>query len=157
MKSGMRRTGARIILAMQTGASRVAAAALLTASISFLHQSAAACPVNPGQPVVLASQELDPDVFLWDSSRHLTGYAQGDYDVASVLKHTTLIRAYTNAVVTGCRNVIVHSPLVEGADPTVYLVSVRVTTGANRGRYGWVVSSDIRSPNGRELTPKRRP
>lgn len=152
----MRRTAARIIYTMQTGASRLAAAAMMAAGIVGLVQPAAACPVTPGQRIVLASQELDPDVFLWDFSRNLIRYADGDEDVASVLKHTTLVRAYSSAVVLICRNAVIHSPLANGSDPT-YLVAVKVTSGDGRGHFGWVVSSDIRRPDGAELPPSRRP
>jgi hypothetical protein len=141
---------------MQTGASRITVAAMMAAGIVGLFQPAAACPVAPGQRIVLASQELDPDVFLWDFSRNLIRYAEGDEDVAAVLKHTTLVRAYSSAVVLLCKNAVIHSPLANGSD-AAYLVAVKVTSGTVRGRFGWVLSSDIRRPNGTELPPPRRP
>ncbi len=105
-----------------------------------------------GVGLVLVSQELDPDVFLWDSSDRLVKYATGDYDVETVLKHTTLVRAYSRAVALGCKNTSIH-PNYQGAPGApLYLVGVKVASGRYRGRYGWVLSSDIRGPDGRILT-----
>jgi len=91
-------------------------------------------------------------VFLWDSSDRLVKYAAGDYDVETVLKHTTLVRAYSRAVALGCKNTSVHPKYQPAPNAPLYLVGVKLTTGRSRGRYGWVLSTDIRGPDGRELT-----
>lgn len=131
---------------MQERASRVALLFILGACLSAFRSPAAACEVKVGQAVVLASQELDPDVFLWDSRDRLVRYAQGDYSVETVLRHTTLIRAYTHAVVVICKNAGLRPSYAATADPTMDLVGVKVTTGGFRGHYGWVLSADVRRP-----------
>ncbi|HET9343254.1 MAG TPA: hypothetical protein VFO25_10110 [Candidatus Eremiobacteraceae bacterium] len=121
--------------------------------------SANACPVSRGAALVLVSQELDPDVFLWDSADRLVRYASGDYDVQTVLKHTVLVHAFSKAFALGCRKQVIR-PSASG-DPsgasTIYLIGVRVVSGDARGKYGWVLSADIRGPSGRRLTSQRRP
>jgi len=112
--------------------------------------------VTRGTSLVLVSQELDPDVFLWDSSDRLVKYATGDYDVETVLKHTTLVRAYSRAVAVGCKNASIP-PRSEATPGPLYLVGVKVATGRARGRYGWVLSTDIRGPDGRQLTFQGHP
>ena len=116
---------------------------------------AGACPVGRGQRLVLASQGLDPDVFLWDSPDRLQRYTSGEFDVETVLKHTTLIKAFTSAVALGCRPTVVHSDAAgAGADSPLFIVGVRVASGLSRGRWGWVLSSDIR-PVSRQMTSRR--
>jgi hypothetical protein len=101
---------------------------------------------------VLVSQELDPDVFLWDSSDRLVRYATGDYDVETVLKHTTLVRAYSRAVAIGCKNASIRTKYQGDPSAQLYLVGVKISSGRARGRFGWVLSTDIRGPDGRVLT-----
>lgn len=115
---------------------------------------ARACPIARGSSIVLVSQELDPDVFLWDSADRLVRYAAGDYDVEAVLKHTVLIRAFSHAQLVGCRKQIIRASAAGGAGgaPFIYVVGVRIVSGIERGRYGWVMSADIRGPGGRQLT-----
>ncbi len=139
---------------------RAVRAAVVTALAYFFvacPAPASACPVGRGARVLLVSQELDPDVFLWDSADRLVRYAAGDYDTESVLKHTTLVKAFSRAVATGCKNdsVQVSSPGTTGG-AVVFLIGVRIVSGNARGHYGWVLSSDIRGPDGRALTPQRR-
>jgi len=113
--------------------------------------------VARGTSLVLVSQELDPDVFLWDSSDRLVKYATGDYDVETVLKHTTLVRAYSRAVAVGCKNTSIHATNDATPSPPLYLVGVKVASGGARGHYGWVLSTDIRGPDGRQLTFQGHP
>ena len=120
--------------------------------------SANACPVSRGASLVLVSQELDPDVFLWDSADRLVRYAAGDYDVQTVLKHTVLIRAFSKASALGCRKQVIR-PTAAGAaqgESIIYLIGIRVVSGDARGKYGWVLSTDVRGPGGRKLTSQRR-
>lgn len=148
----MRHGPARIIPSMRDRTVRVASLVAFLCSAALLIAPAAACPVARGARIVLASQELDPDVFLWDSADRLVKYAMGDYTVETVLKHTTLIRAYSRAVTLGCRAAAIRAEFPAGAGDTVYVVGVRVVSGRERGRYGWVLSSDVRGPDGRQLT-----
>jgi hypothetical protein len=140
---------------MQDRALRVASLAFFVYA-GLLVSPAAACPVTRGEKVVLVSQELDPDVFLWDSSERVVKYATGDFDVETVLRHTTLVRAYSHAVALGCRNGSVRSSFGRGADATVFVVGIRISSGRAQGHYGWVLSSDIRGPDGRPLTVGRK-
>jgi len=111
---------------------------------------ASACPIRHGASLVLVSQELDPDVFLWDSADRLVHYAEGDYEVATVLHHTTLIRAFTRAVALACRKSVIQPSGAEAAEgaSTIFLIGVRIAAGTSRGRVGWVISSDTRWPPG---------
>jgi hypothetical protein len=155
INSGMRRHPTRIILAMQVRALRVAGVVSATCCLIALRSPGGACPVGRGQPIVLASQELDPDVFLWDSADRIARYAGGDYSVQTVLKHTTLVRAYSRAVVVNCRDTAIRPAFAGRADPAVDLVGVKVTSGASRGRFGWVLSADVRRSDGSLLTGPR--
>ena len=120
--------------------------------------AASACPVSRGASLVLVSQELDPDVFLWDSADRLVRYAAGDYDVQTVLKHTVLVHAFSKAFALGCRTKVIRPTAAGGAqgESIIYLIGVRVVSGDARGKYGWVLSADVRGPGGRKLTSQRR-
>jgi hypothetical protein len=110
---------------------------------------ASACVVTNGERIALASQGLDPDVFVWDSAQLLVAYLAGDYNTDIVLHHTVLASPGTKAIVVGCK---------DGAAKTQYsttnldLVGVKLTDGPNKGRYGWVVADDIRWPDGKPVT-----
>jgi hypothetical protein len=110
---------------------------------------ALACPVAPGDKIVLASQGLDPDVFVWDSASRLVAYAQGDYDTDTVLKHTVLAKPGTSALTTDCRPAPASPTYTKGE---LDLVGVKLTSGPNRGRYGWVAAEDVRRPDGKPVT-----
>jgi hypothetical protein len=122
---------------------------LAIASLAAFAGQALACPVTPGDHVVLASQSLDPDVFVWDSAARLTAYAQGDYDTETVLKHTMLARPGTTALTVDCRPAPVSPKYTKGE---LDLVGVKVTSGPNRGHYGWVAAEDVRRPDGKPIT-----
>lgn len=115
-----------------------------------------ACPVARGAHIVLVSQELDPDVFVWDSPGKLTRYAVGDYDVGTVLKHTTLVRAYSRAIALGCKNSAISASYAGSDGAPVYVIGVRIASGKARGLNGWVLSTDVRGPDGRALTADQR-
>jgi hypothetical protein len=96
---------------------------------------------------------MDPDVFVWDSMARLTNYTAGKYVTDDVLRHTILVPAGTEAVVVTCRDRAAHQRFATGdADA----VGVKLSTGRYRGRYGWVISVDLRiAPTGAAST--RRP
>ena len=130
------------------------AVALLCIGVSA---PASACPVGRGARLLLVSQELDPDVFLWDSSDRLVRYATGDYTVETVLRHTTLVKAFSRAVALGCKGDVIHASYASSPSSLpVFAVGVRVLSGNARGHYGWVLSSDIRGPDGRSPTVQRQ-
>ena len=137
---------------------RAAMSAAVALCVCAMSAAADACPVSRGAQLVLVSHELDPDVFLWDSADRLARYVRGDFDVEIVLKHTTLIHAFSRAVAVGCRDAkIKPGPTGWSTDaPYVYLIGVRVISGRSCGRYGWVASSDVRGQNGRRFDAQRR-
>ena len=90
--------------------------------------------------MVLASQAMDPDVFVWDSMQRLTNYTAGKYVTDDVLRHTLLVSAGTEAVVVTCRDRVAH-PRYSAGDADA--VGVKLSTGRYRGRYGWVISIDL--------------
>ena len=125
----------------------------MTAALAvFAAAPTVGCPLSTGSRVVLASQELDPDVFLWDSRASLVSYVQGDYDVSRVLKHTLLVRAFTKAMVLGCRDVELKSDPGSTSPSPSFLVGVKLTGGTMRGRSGWVSAFDVRRPDGSVVT-----
>jgi hypothetical protein len=148
----MRRMRARIFPAMVDRAARAGIAAMCGVCVLASGIDASACPVVAGQRVVLASQELDPDVFVWDTRDRLIRYALGQYDVQMVLHHTILVRAYSRAVVVTCRDAALKPPFANESDPGADLIAVRVMSGEMRGHYGWVLSTDVRRPNGTQLS-----
>jgi len=101
---------------------------------------ASSCAVPVGRHVVLSSRAIDPDVFVWDSRERVVEYARGYWrHTHDVLAHTLLANAGTRAVIIECAPGIVPS----SEDP-LDAVGVRILTGPNRGRYGWVTTEDIR-------------
>ena len=92
---------------------------------------------------MLKSEEIDPDVFVWDSRRRVVDYAAGYWrDTNDVLSHSLLAKPGTRAVVVQCEAGIVKPKyVVEVRDA----VGIRLLSGPNKGRYGWVTSQDIHS------------
>src|SRR5215472_3053168 len=117
--------------------------------IAALANPAVGCPVAPGDKVVLASIGLDPDVFVWDSAARLIAYSQGDYNTETVLKHTMLAHPGTSALTIDCRLAPVTP---KPGRSEMNIVGVKLTSGPNRGRFGWVVAEDVRHPDGKPVT-----
>ncbi|MEA2688038.1 MAG: hypothetical protein QOD51_645, partial [Candidatus Eremiobacteraeota bacterium] len=83
---------------------------------------------------------IDPDVFVWDAKQRVVDYSHGTWrDSSEVMVHTMLAKPGTHAVVVQCFPGAVHK---EGNDPRD-LIGIRLTTGPNKGRYGWVTSDDV--------------
>lgn len=117
-----------------------AVAALLLAGGLGAAASAATCSVNAGGHVVLASDAVDPDVFVWDSRDHLVEYAAGHWATShEILEHTALAKPGTKAVVITCYAAFAH-PHYSGPQDAI---GVHIMTGPLRGKYGWVLSSDL--------------
>jgi hypothetical protein len=118
-----------------------AAAAALSCVAPAGAAPTASCPIQPGGHIVLASDAVDPDVFLWDGRDHLIEYASGHWGPTRViLAHTSIAKEGTRAVVVHCVPAIVHPRYSPGPQD---LVGVRVMSGPLRGHYGWVLSSDM--------------
>ncbi len=115
----------------------------LAALVAFVPASAAAepCSVSPGGRVTLASDAVDPDVFLWDSRERLIDYTAGQWgNTRTIFVHTVLTEPGTSALVVACLPGAAHSRYaLEDEDA----VGIRLTSGPNRGRYGWVLSTDV--------------
>lgn len=102
--------------------------------------ASAACRVHTR--VVLFGIGDDPGVFLWDSRFRLRAYHMASFDEAQALvRHASLISPGTRAEVLACWANFVQPKYRLSPDDAV---DVRVLTGAQRGRTGWVLGSDVR-------------
>ena len=100
------------------------------------------CAVAVGEPIMLRSSDFDPDVLVWDSRQRAIDYAGGNvHNATDVLNHTLLSRPGTRAIVLACLASTVRPRYTTDSLDTV---GVKITTGPQRGRYGWVSSDDIR-------------
>jgi hypothetical protein len=125
-----------------------AAVALTLVPVSLNAQSTAVCSVASGEAVVLRSSDFDPDVLVWDARQRAIDYGSGNLHGASdVLSHTFLSRPGTRAVVIQCAPATVRPKYT---DEILDAVGVKIVTGPQRGRYGWVTSDDLRFERGRE-------
>lgn len=99
------------------------------------------CPSPSGGRVVLASDPMDPDVFLWDSRTRLVDYTAGQWgSTRAIFAHTFLAEPGTQAIVVSCIPAVAHPKSGPGDEDAI---GVKVLSGPHRGRYGWVLSSDI--------------
>jgi hypothetical protein len=104
------------------------------------------CTALPGGRIVLESDAVDPDVFLWDSRSRLVDYAAGEWgNTRAIFAHTVLAPPGTQAMVVACVPGVAHPKFSTGDEDAI---GVKVTSGRYRGRYGWVLSSDIRVHRG---------
>ncbi len=118
----------------------IAAAAALATSLTLDGVAQAACRTPQGDRVVLASEAVDPDVFVWDSRDRLLTYASGQWrDTRAIFAHTLLAEPGTQAVIVSCSASLSRSVPSPGQPGTI---GVRVMSGRYRGRYGWVLQSD---------------
>jgi hypothetical protein len=119
---------------------RVLGALALLVALSVPLQAAPCSGVPVGRAVFLKSGDIDPDVFVWDAKQRVVDYSHGTWrDSSEVMVHTMLAKPGTHAVVVQCFPGAVHK---EGNDPRD-LIGIRLTTGPNKGRYGWVTSDDV--------------
>jgi hypothetical protein len=119
---------------------RTAACLFLLALLAAVPVGAASCAVNVGWRVVLASDAVDPDVFVWDARGRLVDYAAGQWgNTKTIFAHTMLVQPGTQALVISCAPGQAH-PKYQSGDEDI--VGVKVLSGAFRGRYGWVLASD---------------
>ncbi len=121
----------------------VVAALLAAVCISASPADASSCALSTGITVVLRSSDFDPDVLVWDSRQHAIDYVSGNIKNASeVLTHTVLSKSGTHAVVVACDPLSSKPRYSAVAQDTV---GIKLTTGPDRGRYGWVSSGDAHS------------
>jgi hypothetical protein len=101
-----------------------------------------ACSVAVGEPVMLRSSDFDPDVLVWDSHDRAIDYAGGAVrDATDVLNHTVLSKPGTRAIVISC---LAGTARPKYSSEVLDTVGIKILTGPNRGRYGWVTSDDVR-------------
>ncbi len=99
------------------------------------------CAPAIGHAVWLKSTDLDPDVFVWDSKQRAIDYAAGYWkDTRDVLAHSLLAKPGTRALVIQCSSGAIHSKYASDLEDAV---GVRIRSGPNKGRYGWVTSEDV--------------
>jgi hypothetical protein len=114
--------------------------AALLATLLVAAASATPCTMPLNARVVLESDEVDPDVFLWDSRTRLIDYAEGNWgDTRAIFAHTVLAEPGTLALVIACFPGVAHPRFSNGDEDAI---GVKVVNGRYRGRYGWVLSSD---------------
>jgi hypothetical protein len=123
------------------------AAILLAATVLLPRYVDAACREPRGAHVVLYGSGGDPDVLIWDSRFRLRAYESGSFDeMNALLPHALLARPGTRAVVRACLANFVESKYLVVPDDAVGIV---VTAGPLRGKYGWVIGSDVRAMRAR--------
>jgi hypothetical protein len=116
------------------------AAVLAAVCVSASPVDAATCALSTGAPVMLRSSDFDPDVLVWDSRQRQIDYVSGNIkNTAEVLSHTVLSKPGTRAVVVACDPGSSKPRYSSVAEDTI---GIKITSGPNRGRYGWVSSGD---------------
>ena len=122
----------------------VAAALVIIAGLLPGSAYASLCTAPPGGRVILQSDDVDPDVFLWDSRTRLVSYTAGEWgNTRAIFAHTLLAEPGTKALVVSCISGVAHPKFSTGDEDAI---GVKVVSGPYRGRYGWVLSSDIHEP-----------
>lgn len=108
--------------------------------------SSAACHVRKSQQIVLFGVD-DPEVFLWDSRFRLREYHLASFDeMQSLLPHAVLLAPGTRAVVLDCYRDYVQPKYSLVPNDAI---DVRVLSGPQHGRMGWVVGGDVQVMRGR--------
>jgi hypothetical protein len=121
----------------------VVAALLAAVCVSASPADANSCALSTGAAVVLRSSDFDPDVLVWDSRQRAIDYVSGNIkSTAEVLTHTVLSKSGTHAIVVACDPSSSKPRYSALAEDTV---GIKLTSGPNRGRYGWVSSGDAHS------------
>jgi len=109
------------------------AAASARADCKALHRS---------DRVVLYSSSEDPDVLLWDSRVRMRDYEDGSFDeMNQLLPHARVVSQGTRAVVELCVPGFVAPQYAKTPEDAIGVI---VATGPLRGKFGWVLSSDVR-------------
>lgn len=116
-------------------------AAVLLVTLNLPAHAAPPCLVPVGRSVTLKSADIDPDVFVWDARQRVIDYVGGYWrGTGDVLAHTLLAKPGTRATVIQCVAGVIHSRFANDLQDAVGL---RILSGPNRGRYGWVTGEDV--------------
>jgi hypothetical protein len=106
-----------------------------------LSTSAAGCLDMVKRHAILASDAVDPDVFVWNRRASLLDYSSGVWmATSSVVQHTLLEKPGTKAFVISCVPNNVRSRFSGTVQDAVGL---HIVSGPDRGRYGWAVEEDV--------------
>ncbi len=130
---------------------------LLIAALAALAGGVSSAAVSPcrathGMRITLFGGVDDPDVLVWDNRDRLVSFASGSSDTRKfLLPHALLVRPGTVALVQSCVGGAVHSKFRMAPEDAV---GVQLVSGKDRGRYGWVSSSDIHGPGIPEPEPQ---
>ncbi len=128
---------------------RALAIAAIFLVVSGAAANAAGCISGPNRRVILASDAVDPDVFIWDSRTRLVDYTAGQWgNTRAIFAHTMLAEPGTLATIVSCIPAVAHPKFGVGDEDAI---GVKVISGPHRGRYGWVLSSDIHLKAGASL------
>lgn len=132
---------------------RSVVAVLLTAvCVTASPADASPCSLAAGAAVILRASDFDPDVLVWDSRQREIDYVSGNMKNASeVLSHTLLSAPGTRAIVVACDAGSSKPRYATGAEDTV---GIKLTSGPNRGRYGWVSSGDAHAAGTAQVRPQ---
>ena len=100
----------------------------------------AGCNDIVGRRVILASDAIDPNVFVWDQRVAMVNYAAGVWRPAqAVFHHTILEKPGTHAFVVLMPSAQIHPRYIS---PSLDALGIKVLSGPDRGRYGWVTEED---------------
>lgn len=120
---------------------RVVGALALLVALNVAAQAAPTCGVPVGRIITLKSVELDPDVYVWDARQRVQDYAQGSWGSSrDVISHTVLAKSGTHAIVVSCAPGVVA---MKNDETSRDALGIKLLSGPNRGRYGWITSDDV--------------
>jgi hypothetical protein len=118
-------------------------AMLAAVPVAALAAGASTCALTTGAAVTLRSSDFDPDVLVWDSRQRAIDYVSGNIkSETEVLAHTLLSKPGTHAIVIACDPSSAKPRYSTLSEDTI---GVKITSGPDRGRYGWVSSDDAHS------------
>jgi len=130
----------------------VAAAVLAAVCACGSRVDASSCALSTGAAVILRSSDFDPDVLVWDSRQRAIDYVDGNIKSANeVITHTLLSQPGTHAVVVACDPA---SAKPRYTSLVLDTIGIKITSGPNRGRYGWVSSGDAHNGATAQSTPQ---
>jgi hypothetical protein len=90
---------------------------------------------------------------VWDSRFRLRAYHTATFDQAQqLLPHAYVASPGTRAIVETCAPDFVTSPLFQHPNDAIGII---ITSGPDRGKSGWVISSDVRGIY-HTIPPKKR-
>lgn len=109
--------------------------------ISNVASNASGCLDTTDRHVILASDAIDPNVFIWDRRSLMVSYAAGFWRPTSlIIDHTLLEKPGTRAFVIACQP---HQLRVRYTTLTRDAIGLKLLSGPDTGRYGWAIEDDV--------------